>query len=289
MALVDQEHLHYGQPSPVRDVIYPWLQNPSWTPRELWGFLQGVHLRNRPQGEAPWLSIYRALVSPEEERIPLEVQTAMTPRIAHLLQDQPDVRLKTPEPEIALENLFSLANAIGDPEFHPRLVAMVAEPLHDIFLRRMNGRGPLPTNCKEPFTLAVARTQVDGRYFPAWSMLAQGGRHHILGTPGGVFTGVEGLVRMPTDLENFGTPDISMVEFGLKHLADYLKQGKYPGSRDGFTQAEFFKQFVQESVMGPFPKHPNWPQTIGEMSGLPDWARTATLGTTGGPSSRRQV
>ncbi len=274
MALVDKLTPYpHDEHSGVRDVLLPWLENPSWSPNELWGFLRGAHLRTRPHGEDPWLSIYRALLDPESKTIPLTTKAVLIPRLTHLLANQPDIKLRSPEPHVDLENLFSLANAAGDPEFHPMLVLPVAEALHDIYARRL-ARGPLPTNCQVPFTLAVARTQVDDRYFQPWTRLAAGETHPVLGTPGAVSIGIQGIIRIPTGLEDFGKPDLSMVELGLQHLVHHLEHGTYPGLGGELTQADAFNQVVKESVMGPFPKL-NWPRTIHGMSGLPDWARNA--------------
>lgn len=257
--------------SPVRDIVSPWLENPNWKPSELWEFLRGGGLPNMGTDRDPWNLLWIGVLDREKNMDP-EAQVVMAGRVAHLLQTKPDVTWPRYQPIESLSGLFNLANALEAPH-------QLADPLHDVYQRILEGSSQLSEQCQASFTLAVIRNQADTRYHQPLVDIAQGNSAAGLYTPGGVLTGVEGLIRMPASRDQISQPFIGAIEEAFGYLAAYLDTGKDPTVRDGaFSKDDAFSTGARDLLTAAYPSYPAWGERVREMwmrAKVPEWAVNA--------------
>lgn len=257
--------------SSLRNIVYPWLQNPSWRPGELWSFLEGKGLPGSEKSGAPRNLLWLGILNREKQMDPT-AQMVLASRTAHLLQTRPDVKLPRGRSVDSVHALLGLANSLESPH-------QLADPLHDIYEGCLQGLSRLDALGKDILTLALVRNQVDPRYYELWLKMTQGKPTPGLASPGGVWTGAEGLIRMPASPDSIGQPHLGAVEEALDFLALYFDEGRDSSVRDGaFGKEEGFGTAVKDMLTTAYPTYPNWSLRIREMGSrrnVPHWALDA--------------
>lgn len=254
-ATTDNEPIDDGPVQWMAELLGSWLNCEKWTPEQLIDWLQGYDLPAVGHDEDPYVWLLRGLPL-GEDRNRMEVRFAE--RVAHVLEDAPDVKRPGKRPDEVLYNLFMLCAGLSCPE-------QLGEPLWRIYERQSARREKrLDTEVRGALRAALVENQLDNRLQDLWERMVNGQKDEFL--RGNQYDAFEGILPMPPTADMRGNPCLNAIGCGLEAMARYLER-----ERD--------RRIAYRNLLGrvvqTYPGRPTWDADLIQLADeyrLPGWA-----------------